>query len=675
MRILRNYVAGVACVACVAVGAAPGLSSAPLIFTVERPDKDTATVGWARVFPVAPAPGTLTIEVVDGVSRQRVGADVVWQRPGEPVLVRFDASSGAPRYLVRLGAAEAAAAPVWRPQAGLLLETRVRPEGPAEKLAEAQELWRRAANQAQGRGFVSDIYMGINPYGVTGDVLCRLDGWFRVPQDGRYEFATLSKDASFLQIDGRPVAEWPGWHGLDGGMHGQHSGGIDLKAGIHRIEYLNVASGDGLCISVAWRKPGAKLFVPLPPEAFVPVAEFRVAGVAGDAAAAAAAFGWVHEVYAAAEPDLLIGTRFHVLSPADGVTYHWVFDDGTEAEGASVRHVFTCEAMREVEVTASRDGRKIGALRQSVMVRRNWGQTAEYPESVFGDLAKLLRAAPPERLKPDDLARAVLMAWHVKDRSLLTALAAGVLPRIPAFGGANARALYQLGFHFQYPAANRYGDVPRVWDAVIGDARADAELRALAGLHLAGFLIHAGTDPMRALNLLDTAANDAALPEAERRLKQIFRADALVLTGRRDAAVAAYRQAGTAVAAGDTAYEVRRRARIENARDFLRRREYDTAEQVIRDLEWEWPLERLELESGLIMIGAHRGRGEGLLALTACERLLQAAPADPRRPDLLLAMADVQRELGRTAACAVTLKKLFAEHPYSEAAAVARDRM
>jgi hypothetical protein len=458
-------------------------------------------------------------------------------------------------------------------------------------------------------------------------------------------------------------------------MHGQHNGALHLKAGTHRIEYLNVANGDGLSVSAAWRKPGAAGFTLLPDDFFLPVSEFRVAGVSGDAAAAAAAFSWANEVHVLADPDLLVGVRFRVLSPAAGMTYRWLFDDGTEAEGADVRHVYSREALRTVELTATRDGRQAGAVRQTLAVRRNWGQAADFPDAVFGDLCRHLRAAPPEKLKPDDLAGAILLASRVKDQSLLGALAAGVMPRLAAFGGTNARALYQLGFYFQQPEVNRYGEVTRVWDAVIADAQADPRLRALAGLHLAGFLIHTGSDPMRGLTLLDAAADSAVLPESERRLKLIFQADGLVLTSRREAAVAAYRQAGTAVAAGDTDYEVRRRARIENARDFLRRREYNAAEQVIRDLEWEWPLERLELESGLLMVGVHRGRGEGLLALTACQRLLQAAPADPRRAELLLAMADVLRELGRAGACAETLKKLYAEHPYSEAAAQARDRM
>lgn len=661
--------------ACSVALAASWLAAGPSVgFILERSDKTTAKVGWVRLFPPSPVTGTSNIEVIDAVSNLRVGADVLWQRPGEPVLVRFDASAGAARYLARLETSGRVYGPVWRPQAGLVLETRTRLEGGAEKLAEVRDLWRRAVTQ--GRGFVPNIHLGINPYGASGDVICRLDGWLRIAQDGRYDFATLSKDASFLLIDGRLVAEWPGWHGIEGGLQGQHSGGLNLKTGDHRIEYLNVANGDGLCFSAAWRPPGAAAFAPLAQSVFVPAAEFCVSGVTGDTAVVAATFSWANEVYVLAEPDsLLVGTRFRVLNPANNFTYHWLFDDGTEAEGLNVRHVFTCEALRTVELVVSCEGRKIGALRQTVAIQRHWAQGAEFPEMVLDDLVKLLRETTPDRLQPDDLTRAILFASHVKKRDLLGALAAGVMPRMHTFSGAKACALYQLGFYFQQPDVSRYGDVRLVWEAVVNDTQADVKLRALAGLHLAGFLIHTGIDPIRALKLLDMAVDDAAMSEAERRLKCIFQADGLVLTGHREAAVAAYRRAGVTVANGDTVYEVRRRVRLENARDFLRRREYDATEQVVRDLEWECPLERLELESGLIMIGVYRGRSEGLLALTACQRLLLAAPSDPRRPELLLAMADVLRAIGRTAECAETLKKLYSEHPYSEAAAQARDRM
>ena len=209
---------------------------------------------------------------------------------------------------------------------------------------------------------------------------------------------------------------------------------------------------------------------------------------------------------------------------------------------------------------------------------------------------------------------------------------------------------------------------------MLADPAADAELRARTAVHLAGFLVHSGLDVADGLRLLAENAPDENLSSVERRLKTIFRADALVLQGQREAAVACYRQAGNAVANNDTDYEVRRRGRIENARDYLRRKEWDAAEQVVRGLEWERPLERMELETGMLMADVHRGRGEYLFALGVCRRLLAAAPADPRRSDLLLVTAQICRDLKRDRECKALLAQLWKEHPYSEAAALAKDR-
>jgi Tfp pilus assembly protein PilF len=220
----------------------------------------------------------------------------------------------------------------------------------------------------------------------------------------------------------------------------------------------------------------------------------------------------------------------------------------------------------------------------------------------------------------------------------------------------------------------QYDRVPVAWRAVLADPAAAAELRARTAVHLAGFLVHSGTDVPGGRHLLEEQAPDERLSAVDRRLKTIFRADALVLQGQREAAVDCYCQAGNAVANNDTDYEVRRRGRIENARDYLRRKEYDAAEEVVRGLEWERPLERLELETGMLMAEVHRGRGEQLLALGVCRRLLAAAPAGPRRSDLLLVTAQLCRELKRDSDCRALLAQLWKDHPYSEAAALAKDR-
>ena len=627
-----------------------------------------ALAGAATIWPAGVPPEQARLEVVTAAGT--VGCRAVWARSGEPMTILFDTSSGAASYTVRVSRA-CVPTPDWTPGAGLLLETRSRAEGPVDTLAQLQNLWLQASNTF-GRSMVANIYDGLHRHGRPGNFLSRYSGWFQAPKDGRYEFAIVADNASFLLIDSRPVAEWPGWHGVEGGRRGQHGGAIELTAGLHQLEFWNVQNAPGFSISLAWQLPGETRLTVMPAAAFVPVASFRVAGVQNEPLPAALA--WEVVQHAQAGEEILIGLRFRALTSGDGVGCLWRFDDGTEHAGAEYVHVFSREGLRHVELVLRRQGEVIGVLPQEVSVHPNWLQLAEFPEQAYDSLRDGARQEALSRMAPADLAGFVRMAQKVEDWTFLRELAEVVYNRRAVFTNALASTLHTLGFYYQRPGVMQYERAATAWRAVLADPSAEAGLRAATAVQLAGLLLRSGTEVAEAQRLLVESAPNEQLSWADRRLKTIFRADALVLQGQREAALACYRQAGTAVAGNDTDYEVRRRGRIENARDYLRRKEWDAAEKVVRGLEWEWPWERLELETGMLLAEVHRGRGEYLLALGICRRLLAAAPADVRRSDLLLVAAQVCHDLKRDNDCQALLAQLRKEHPYSEAAALAKDR-
>ncbi len=651
--------------------ACAGLASAGICeFTVKREGGAwPAAAGSVTVWPVGVTPEQARMEVVTATGT--VGSRIVWARTGDPMTLIFDTSGGAETYTVRISNAGVLPTPDWTPHSGLVLETRSRADGAVDKLTHVQNLWQHATNTF-GRSLVPNIYDGTHRHGRPADFLSRYSGWFQAPRDGRYEFAVVADNASFLLIDSRPVAEWPGWHGVEGSRHGQHNGGIELTRGAHQIEFWNVQNTGGFSIRVAWQLPGESRFVVMPSEAFAPVASFRVTGVAGDPVPAAIAWDVVQ--HAQAGEEIMIGMRFRALTSAEGVNCLWRFDDHTEHQGNECLHVFSREGLRRVELTLRREGKVIGTLPQAISVHPNWLQLAEFPEHVYTDLRDRAGKESLPQMAPADLAGFVRMAEKVEDWAFMGELSDAVYARRAVFTNELASTLHRLGFYYQRPGVMQYDRVSTVWRAVLADPGVEADLRARTAVHLAGFLVHSGMDVAGGQHLLEEEAPDERLSGIDRRLKIIFRADALVLLGQREAAVACYRQAGNAVANNDTDYEVRRRGRIENARDYLRRKEWDAVEQVVRGLEWERPLERMELETGMLMADVHRGRGENLFALGVCRRLLAAAPADPRRSDLLLVTAQVCRDLKRDSDCKALLAQLWKDHPYSEAAALAKDR-
>jgi len=71
-----------------------------------------------------------------------------------------------------------------------------------------------------------------------------------VPRDGVYSFATVSDDGSRLSVDGVPLVDNDGLHGMT-----ERQGVIALGAGFHslRVEYFNKSGGAGL--EVWWKGP------------------------------------------------------------------------------------------------------------------------------------------------------------------------------------------------------------------------------------------------------------------------------------------------------------------------------------------------------------------------------------------------------------------------------------
>lgn len=640
---------------------------------IERVDNAGGSkVGQVTLWPAADT--SVAWVVRDKTSGTTVPHRVVWHRSDEPMLLSFDASSGSTDYTIEAWD-EAGTPHEWLPRTGLMVETRHRPidtPDTADTWEEALSLWERAG-ESVGRSFATQVFSGLPPHGVASDFIVRFDGWLQIAQAGEYAFATASDDASFLSVDGHRVAVWPGQHAPHEGVFGKHHGVLRLERGVYRFEYLNVEFASGYQVLAAWRPPDAKYFKVIPAAAFAPIDTFTVRSVTSDTTAVPLV-AWQHEGFAVAGTTVLYDVRLWLPGGAGDGAARWMVDDGLSALGDDVRHVFVGERVANVTCEIWRDGKRAGRMSQPVRMQRNPSQREETPEV---RLRALLRAATlPNVLRkrtPKDLC-ALFSAADATDDSSLADIAETLFERRHACVGPLAEGLYALGFYYQRPGLRDHGRVDAVWSAVIEDPLAEEGLRARTGLHLAGFLIHSGLGVARGMRLFETMASDAALTEGDRRLKLIFIGDGRLMLGDRVGAIVALRQAGRAVADDDTHYEVRRRVRLEAARHYLVKKEYAAAERVIRELEWEWPLERLNLETGLLMLDIYRGRGALDFALAAAKRLLAGAPADPARPDLLLAMASIQHTLKRETDFSKTLQHLRREYPYSEAVALAADR-
>lgn len=631
-----------------------------------KPTRDP--VGRVLVWPQSDAETAALVTAADG---RAVGSRVLWARPGEPIEVWFDAAAAGEHPLVWVGAG--LQAPAWEPAAGLVLEIRTRPDLPFDTADQIMALWDKAA-PVQGRCGVERIFHGANPFGPSTELVARFTGSFTVPAAGAWRFATISDDGSVLAIDGRRVADWPGGHGPEEGLRGEHNGLVQLTAGRHRIDYLVVQSVGGFTAEVAWRAPTAATWEVMPASAFAGAAPWRAVRPETAQGPDLAAATWAVTAHAAPgteESDpCLIEMRFEAVGPP-GVAA-WRFDDGSGDDGRLVRHWWLAGGLRRATVEVRPEKGAPAVRTVAVAVHPDWEQPGPMPDERANHWRKALESRALAKGPPGEIAAAARIALAAGETSVLLRLAEIAAGRARDLAGADAGTALDLALRLQGAELRRYRDSAVLLQA-IAEAGQPALAAARARLHLGGLRLHVDGDAAGAAAAWQGLV-PSALGDTERRLLALYRADALLLSGDEAAARAAYRAVGTVVDPSDRRWVMRRRLRLELARDRLSQGHWDQAESALREIEWETPLERLGTETGLLLMRLWLSRGE-LERARVRGRMLLACEDGPRTPDVLLLAARTELAAKAAPAAAALIARLRRDHPFSEAAAAARDLM
>ena len=615
-------------------------------------------VGSVRVWSALPAQeAPLYVQVVpDGA--QPVGAKILWSAVGVPTDILFDASAGKPVTIILSSEKLAAATPAWEPTVGLILETRQRAEGPVDIWSQFQEVW-KASKPIQGRSVVPHVFDGLNRHGLSDNFVSRYDGFLHIEKAGVYTFVTVSDDGSWLFVDQTPICDWPGWHGPDDGLRGKYSGTIALNVGLHRFTYTHVQGSGGTVAEAAWKLPGATTFGVIPPEAFGLVSRYRADRCLTDPTAP----WWEADGHSRIDNECLVTLRMREIS-GGSVAWSVAPSSGGEAlpwKGADARIVLNPGMWI---VTA-------GTSKRTMLVTPVWSQAEDWDETRWkAQRSELMTSS--EHLPLTTIAAGLRLAKLADDSELTGRLADVLVARLKdkkiVVGPGAGPDLGWIAQRLQQPDLRRYQQATALFTAALAapglDHAAGDELR----LHHAGLLIHAFGDGTQAEALL-AKIDRQRLSENNRRLLALYAADARLslsdVAGCRERLAAI----GDVVNPADAAYALRRRVRLESARDFICRGELDAAEQPLREIEWETPRERLGSETGLLLARIWLGRQELPFALTRLRFLVMAAPDDPHASEVLLALAVTQLAAGDQVGAKATAKRLQSEHPSSEATA------
>jgi tetratricopeptide (TPR) repeat protein len=298
---------------------------------------------------------------------------IMFHDAGRYSLISFRATDPRQRFFIYFGNPQAARAAeevvvdpkpgagppkaAWAPHYGLVLQTIQRPEGPNPKTPDDMARLIASSPYKHGARYQRRIADGYNSFGSSDYYISIYRGWLQLPKAGKYQFCTVSNEASFSFLDGKPLVHWPGRHTVERGIHGEKNTTVELTAGLHYIEYYHEEVTLEQMAYLGWRPAGQVAFSGIPESVYT-----------APHAAAVVRYEDTKGPLLHFEPVILDSVwpterhegqytrcRFEVGKapplPA-GATYQWDFGDGQTATGSAVDHVYLTLGKYTVTLTA-----------------------------------------------------------------------------------------------------------------------------------------------------------------------------------------------------------------------------------------------------------------------------------------------------------------------------------
>ena len=338
--------------------------------------------------------GANGFKLFDSLSRERGITELM--RQGSQVKAFFNAASGE-KLQLRLFS-ETVKHDTAVQESGVLHMVEKYNGTPIASVKAFESAWREGT--FSGGGFEKRVYSGWNPYGSNYNSLHRYTGFIKIEKPGAYYFYTASTDASFLLIDSQVVAAWPGRHGVNEGLYGQHGGSINLTSGVHRFEYLH-ANNQWSCYAIAaYRLPGKEKFQVIPETLFTPSLEAESGSLHNRDGKAVADFFWDNEDMLEVDKLQMFRVKF---SPASGCKVAgWNYGDGSgEQKSVNVHYYFRTG---QYPVTMRTEA---GNAKQTVAVTWRFRQNLISER----DVAKYVAEALNKR-KPLEFSRRATVFWR-----------------------------------------------------------------------------------------------------------------------------------------------------------------------------------------------------------------------------------------------------------------------
>jgi len=578
------------------------------------------------------------------------------------ILVLFSAPSPQARYYVYYGNRTPGARTDWNPKIGLTLLTRQKPAGNCDSLADFNKLV-KSSTAVYGKDFRENVFDGFNPFGPSDNYLSIYDGYIRVHQPGKYGFATMSDDASFLLVNGKLVCSWPGWHGPYAGRLGQYGGELNLPKGVHHFQYLHVEGSSGQACVAAWKRPDTNRWELIPPYAFKGPLVGRVVGTEKYSSGTVAGFDY--EIAGDLEGLGFALTEVH-FEPKTATgeslrSYNWDFGDGVTSTQVEPSHVYLSRGNFTVSLRIRTRSGRTSRTHETVPVTRRWSASKERAEQKFTRYRDAVRDYPFEKFPAADLVGLAAFFGEMKDRRSLLAV------RLQLERKADELVRWQvvnnitsLGDLF-FLHAEEFERAREYYEKALsdtGDHKRSVSIRLkLAELETFGLGNFDKAERLYAEVLADAPTGRA------NRAARLGLADVARQRGDYNAASELLSAVEPSSSVQNSALAVG--ARFLKVQSLFARGEIPEALAEVDEIDAVLPVERLKGETSLLRARCYYAMGRHRLALAHLEPILSGGTIEARIPDALILQGDTYQALDEPEKAGDAYKRVVREYPDS----------
>ncbi|MDD2600981.1 MAG: PKD domain-containing protein [Kiritimatiellae bacterium] len=589
-------------------------------------------------------------------------------RLGSRVSIHFEALPGESFSLYPL-ATTALPPPVVAHSSGLLHQTRTYNGSEVKTIEEFNQLWERAT--PQGGAFEENVYSAGNPFGPNTNTLHRYDGMLRVTKPGVTTFCVASTDASFLLINDRLVASWPGFHPVADGLDGSKRGLLDLQQpGGYRFTYLHANSGANSFAIAAMVAPGEKQHFVIGPEFFSAAAYAFVGPLIGRDGAPQADFIWENRYMVTIRDHRLYDMLFEApaFKEDPAATYEWEFGDNTRASGAKVEHLVFADGDFPVTLTVTSKGRK-SICRQTIRVAPRYGQSEDDDNRALALLERAVRQELERGIQPEGYALISHGYFFFLREAQAAAFAPRALAAVDRIPAADLNPMMiELALGVQQ--VDEQYELAESCFRVILDLVKEPQARAFAALHCGGMLNLCLNRPEDARQLL-SSINRADLDGGGQRLLDIYLADTALILDNFATAQKLYLaipKPFALIADGklDRAVMFDYNSRYFRLQNLLSQELYRESLAELDMIEWDIPEERASPRMNLLKVQALVGNHQPHKAVVCIQRALLAEADETYNPKLRLELAKLYLDMNRLAQAKHQITLIRKESPWTQ---------